>query len=324
MIWLEALNNAWDELEQTAPVAHQFRSKLISTDMPLDLLAGMRATDDAPCLMLQTTPAPETLFELGGMRLSSVPDTSGTFLVLSLEDSARRDLFATICADVVAASVHASSADALDQFLARLDAWRQFLRDRHDGLSRWETVGLIGELVVLEKLLMINPGCLDTWESPRDGLHDFTCLGHSLEIKSSVGPAASITISKLDQLDLTGIHRLELLHVRMIAAQDGRTLYDLISAIVDRLPGQSARRAFENAMLRRGLLPGDDIARNVPRVQLRGIDCYCVTSGFPRLTRASLPVAITEATYTLDVRALSPFSTDITAALEAFIQGNYS
>lgn len=324
MTWLSALNDAWDELAQTAPVAHQYRSKLISTEVPLDILAGMRALDGAPCLMLQTVPAPDALFELGGMRLNAVPDTSGVFLVLSLEDSTRRDLFTTICADVVAASVQANSADALEQFLARLDAWRQFLRDRHDGLSRWETVGLIGELVVLEKLLLVEPDCLDTWESPRDGLHDFVRVGHALEVKSSIGPAASITVSKLDQLDTTDLRRLELVHVRMVEAQDGHALGDLIVAIADRLPDQSARRTFENAILRRGLLPGDHVARSTPRVQVRGLGCYSVTNGFPRLLRASLPVAITEATYTLDVRALSSFSIDITAALEAFIQGDRS
>jgi hypothetical protein len=72
MIWLEALNDAWDELAKIAPLARQYRTKLISTEMPLDILAGMRASDSAPCLMLQTNLAPGALFELGGMRLSTV------------------------------------------------------------------------------------------------------------------------------------------------------------------------------------------------------------------------------------------------------------
>jgi hypothetical protein len=50
MTWLEALNDAWNELVQTAPVARQYRTKLISTEVPLDILAGMRARDSAPCL----------------------------------------------------------------------------------------------------------------------------------------------------------------------------------------------------------------------------------------------------------------------------------
>lgn len=320
-MWLAALNRVWDELVQADPVSRVYRSKLISTDVPLDILAGMRASDNAPCLMLQTTLAPDALFELSGMRLSSVADDLGSFLVLSLEDSSRRDLFSTICADIVAAAVLAQDGDALDQFLARLAAWRQFLRDRHDGLSWPDRIGLIGELLILERLLAIDSGCLASWQSPNDGLHDFQITGHALEVKAGVGPASTITISRLDQLDTTGIRRLELLHVRLMETPDGRSLRDIIGDVNNSLPDFASRRAFENAILRRGLMPDDDAARNTPRTQLRAIDSYAVTDSFPRLVRSALPVAITDATYMLEVRAISAFLTDTSVTLDAFIQG---
>jgi Putative PD-(D/E)XK family member, (DUF4420) len=320
MTWLEALNDAWDELAHTAPLARQYRTKLISTEVPLDILAGMRASDGAPCLMLQTTPAPEALFELAGMRLSTIPDQSGLFLVLSLEDSSRRDLFSTICADVVAAAAQTGIADALDQFLARLDAWRQFLRDRRDGLSRSETIGLIGELLVLEQVLVANPNGFATWQSPNDGLHDFQSNGHALEVKTGFGPSSSITISALDQLDITDLRQLDLLHVRLVELPGGRCLRDVLTAIISILPDDTSRRAFENALLRRGLMPDDDAARLSPKVQQRSIDAYSITEAFPRLIRAALPIAITEATYTLEIRAIAAFAADATAVLDAFVQ----
>lgn len=323
MTWLAALNDAWDKLAQTAPVARQYRSKLISTKVPLDILAAMRATDNAPCLMLQTTPFPDALFELGGMRLSMVPDSSGTFLVLSLEDSTRRDLFSTICADVIAAAAQAPEADALDQFLARLDAWRQFLRDRHDGLSRSDTIGLIGELLVLEQLLTIDPDCLPLWKSPTDGLHDFQINGHAIEVKATLGPASTVTISTLDQLDASGLHRLDLFHVRLIEVPSGRPLRDIIADVGGILPDAS-RRAFENAVLSRGLVPDDDAARMSPKIQLRSIDAYTVSEGFPRLLRATLPLAISDASYTLEVRGIAAFTVDPTTVLDAFFQGERS
>ncbi|MGM4924509.1 PD-(D/E)XK motif protein [Tardiphaga sp. 804_B3_N1_9] len=321
MSWLEALNDAWGQLAQTAPVARQYRTRLISTEVPLDVLAGMRASDGAPCLMLQTTLAPEALFELGGMRLSTMPDQAGPFIVLSLEDSSRRDLFSTICADVVAAAAQAGPADALEQFLARLDAWRQFLRDRRDGLSRSETVGLMGELLVLELLLAADPQGLATWQSPNDGLQDFMSNGHALEVKTGLGPSSSITISALDQLDVAGLRQLDLLHVRLVELPGGRCLRDILAAITSILPDDMSRRAFENALLRRGLMPDDDAARLVPKVQQRSIDAYTISDAFPRLIRSALPIAITEATYTLDIRAIAAFAVDATAALGAFVEG---
>jgi hypothetical protein len=321
MAWLEVLNDAWNELARTASVARQYRTKLISTEVPLDILAGMRASDSAPCLMLQTMPAPETLFELAGMRLSTVHDQSGPFLVLSLEDSSRRDLFSTICADIVAAAAQAGSADALERFLARLDAWRKFLRERRNGLSRPETVGLMGELLVLEQVVSANPHGLAAWQAPNDGLHDFQSNGHALEVKTGLGPSSSITVSALDQLDATGLQRLELLHVRLVEVPGGRCLQDILTAISSILPDDASRRAFENALLRRGLMPDDDSARLTPRVQQRSIDAYSISETFPRLSRAALPIAITEATYTLEVRAIAGFAVDATAALDVFVQG---
>lgn len=320
--WLGTLNEAWDELAPITPVSRQYRSKLISKDVSLEIRAGMRAIDNAPCLMLQTALAPDAQFELGGMRLTSVPDDTGPLLILSLEDISRRDLFSTICADVVAAAALADKNEALDQFLARLDAWRQFLRDRRDGLSRAETIGLIGELVVLERLLATDPQRLASWESPVDGLHDFQSNGHALEVKAGLGPSSTITISRLDQLDTAGLRRLDLLHVRLVESPAGRSLRDIIAAVSDALPDDFNRRSFENALLRRGLLPGDETARNTPKIQLRTIDAYTVSDGFPRLIRSGLPIAISEATYTLEVRAVSAFSVDTAAVLDAFRQGD--
>lgn len=319
--WLDEINYAWNELAQTNPVSRQYRTKLISTNVSLNILAGIRASDSAPCLMLQATLAPEASFELGGMRLHTVPDSTGPFLVLSLEDYNRRDLFTTICADVVAAAANAEEADALELFLARLDAWRQFLRDRRDGLSRSDTIGLIGELLVLDRILAANSQLLASWASPNDGLHDFQIDGHALEVKTTLGPASTIAISRLDQLDTSDVRRLDLLHVRLIETPNGRSLRDIISDLSDRLPDDTSRRALENALLRRGLMPDDDVARGSPRIQPRTIEAYAISDGFPRLVRSALPIAIKDATYTLEVRAILSFSADMGAILDAFIQG---
>ncbi|MGO6795700.1 PD-(D/E)XK motif protein [Rhizobium ruizarguesonis] len=319
--WVTLLTEAWDEVAQTAPISREYRSKVLAGNLPLEISAGRRAADNAPCLLLSTPLAADALFELGGVRLVTVPDGLGPLLVLSLEDTKRRDLFVKFCADLVEAAA-SDRARALDRFLDRLDAWRRFLRDRQDGLSRSDIIGLIGELLVLERTLGADPNLLPSWEAPVDGLHDFHSRGHALEIKTGLGPSPSITISRLDQLDSTGLRRLDLIHVKLIEAPDGRTLGDILTSIRGTVSGGVPQ--FDNAVLRRGLLPDDDAARNAPRVQMRSMDCYSVADGFPRLLRTALPVAITDATYTLDVRALSAFATDTTTALEAFIRGDRS
>lgn len=322
--WLQKLNDAWTDLLHASPVARLYRTKLLSAESSINVLAAMRALDDAPCLILQTHLPPSALFELGGMRLQQVPDESGPLLVLSLEDESRRDLFSTICADVVSAAFHENEAEALTQFIARLDAWRQFLRDRRSGLSRSDTIGLIGELLILGRLLLIDPNLLSTWQAPNDGLHDFHLQGHALEAKSTLGPASSMVISKLDQLDTTGLRRLDLLYVRLIETPSGRSLQDLVLEISESLPGEGARHEFKNALLRRGLMPDDNAALSAPKIELRTIDAYTISDVFPRLLRANLPVAITEASYTLEVRSLAPYSTETSVAFDAYVQRAHS
>ena len=320
--WLPLLTEAWDELSKAAPISREYRSKVLPGHLPLEISVGMRAADNAPCLLLSAPVSADALFELGGLRLITVPDSRGPLVVLSLEDSRRFDLFCKLCADLVEAAVVTDQAFALKRVLERLDAWRQFLRDRQTGLTRSGIIGLIGELLTLERLLGADNGLLASWEAPADGLHDFHSRGHSLEVKTGLGPSPAITISCLDQLDSAGLRRLDLIQVKLTEAPEGRTLGDIITSVRAIIPGEVTQ--FDNALLRRGLLPDDDTARNTPRVHMRSMDCYAVIDGFPRLLRASLPVAITDATYTLDVRGLSAFVADPTAALEAFIQGGRS
>jgi Putative PD-(D/E)XK family member, (DUF4420) len=110
---------------------------------------------------------------------------------------------------------------------------------------------------------------------------------------------------------------LGLLHVRLIESPDGATLGTIISDIMARLD-EPARRTFENDLLRRGLMPHDTAARSGPRVQMRTIEAYRVEDSFPRLERSSVPQAVTDAQYALDLRPLVPFLTPAQAVLEQF------
>lgn len=317
-LWSEHLRAAWQELARHSAQSKAYRTRRLSDELPLNAHAALRAVDGAPCLVIEGIAPAEGHFEVGGMRLGVVRDERGPLLVLSLEDRDRIDLFTTVCADAISASE--GNDQALPVFLDRLDAWRRFLRERNSGLSREETTGLIGELLVFVELLSLDRAALSCWEAPGDGLHDFQRGGHALEVKASLGPASQIHISTLDQLDITGLRRLDLLHVRLIESPDGTTLGTIVLEIMARLE-EPSRRAFENALLRRGLMPDDTAARSSPRVEMRAMDGYHVGAAFPRLGRTNVPEAVSDAQYALDVRALTNFSTPASLVLEHFHNG---
>lgn len=319
--WQEILRAAWAELSRHPARTRQFRTQRLSPTLELGAYAALRAADDSPCLLIEADVAPASLFEVGGMRLNTYPGDNGRLLVLTLEDAGRADLFATVCADAVAAAANAPSDEALPQFLARLDAWRRFLRERRAGLTRNETVGLLGELLLLERLVQADGSMLSTWTSPDDGLHDFLVRGQALEVKTSLGAASAIRISTLDQLDPSGLRRLDLVHVRLVETPDGRSLGHVIATVERVLPDESARRAFANALLRRGLMPDDLAARSAPLVDVRAFSAYAVGQSFPKLVRTTVPAAVQDAEYSLELRAIDAYAIDFEAVATEFTRG---
>ena len=278
----------------------------------------MRSPDNAPCLMIETVLDGRRQFEVGGMRLASALGDNGPLAILSLEDPARADLFTTVCADALQVAEGTPDSGELEAILARLEAWRQFLRERRSGLGRNDVVGLLGELLVLQQLLGLNTALLPAWRSPDDGLHDFEHGGHSLEVKATLGPATRIHISTLDQLDPAGMHLLHLLHIRLVETPDGQSLGEMAQLVRLRLVDENDRRAFDNALLRRGLMPDDNGARAAPKVGVRDWSAFLVDAGFPKLIRASVPSAVNDATYSLDLRRIAPHAADPDTVIQIF------
>ncbi|MBX5210787.1 PD-(D/E)XK motif protein [Rhizobium sp. NZLR11] len=317
-----ALLGEWDELAAVAPGDRLYRTRRLSRPAQLDLRAGLREIDGAPCLVALPGGAGNSIasFETAGLRLSRAADPAGLLLVLSLEEPSRRDLFAEICSDCIRTVLRwedEGENELVTVLAARLAAWRAFLRDQTSGLSRNEMVGLIGELLVLDRLLDENAEAVAAWKAPDDGLHDFVLSGHGLEVKTALGPTRQLHISTLDQLDDAGLASLHIAHVRLVESVSGDTLGQITTLIEQRLNGERARSAFRNALLRRGLLPGGD-ANAGPRVACAGIDGYAVSDGFPRLLRNDVSLGIAEATYQVEVRALAGFAVDMATVLDTF------
>ncbi|NVN10476.1 PD-(D/E)XK motif protein [Nguyenibacter vanlangensis] len=304
----------WAALDAVSPGDRLFRSRRLDRPNRIDLRAGLRETDGAPCLIARSQGASDGLamFETGGLRLSRAADPGGILLVLSLEEPSRRDLFAEVCSDVVRSLVRSEDegeTDLLPELAARLSAWRVFLRDQSGGLSRRETVGIIGELLLLDQLLDHGADAVGIWTAPDGGLHDFELSGHALEAKTSLGAARRLHISTLDQLDDIGLASLHVVHLRLVEAADGETLGQIGNRIEARLENERSRRIFRNALLQRGVLP-DAMPGDGVRVRCIGTEFYAVTDEFPRLRRNDVALGIVEADYQIEVRALSGFQAD--------------
>ncbi|MCJ8158590.1 PD-(D/E)XK motif protein [Sphingomonas sp. LaA6.9] len=300
------LASLWSRLAGAGAGQRRFVSLRVDGAGMLDVHAALRTADHSPCLLFDARDGlPDDVeFEVGGMRCARAATDTGQSLVLSLEDSGRRDLFATLGADVIGYAANVSGPKALPAVLTRLDAWRLFLRSIGDGMTRSEIIGLIGELRILNDLLTDDPSLLTTWKAPDDGIHDFEHLGQALEVKATTGPGSRVTISRLDQLDDGGLDRLDLVHVRLYETPQGESVDDLVERITAALPDVEAKRQLSNALLRRGLSPDDRRARSGLRTSLQQIVVYRVDTGVPRIRRGDVPPAILDVSYVLDLGQL--------------------
>ena len=90
----------------------------------------------------------------------------------SLLDSTQRDIFQTLCEDIISAAARRpkSEAGAVSAALSRTWRWHHLLRGgRGTLLSPEEQKGLLGELFVLERLLlprMDASSAVTAWRGP--------------------------------------------------------------------------------------------------------------------------------------------------------------
>ena len=110
-------------------------------------------------------------------------------LALRLLDPAQRDIFHRLCLDIIASTARAfSEAEAVANALARTWRWHHLLRGGADGrLSIEEQKGLIGELLVLDELLLPVIQVIDAltaWRGPLGAPKDFEVGRICIEAKA--------------------------------------------------------------------------------------------------------------------------------------------
>ena len=126
-------------------------------------------------------------------------------LVLRLLDDTQRDLFHTLCKDVVLAAEQGQDLnDAVARAIRRTRRWSFLLRGgSQKGLSVEEQRGLVGELAFLGeiKTKLGAAAAIEAWKGPEGSPKDFEFPGVCVEVKARRGAAKPLVrISSEDQL----------------------------------------------------------------------------------------------------------------------------
>jgi hypothetical protein len=209
-----------------------------------------------------------------------------------------------------------------------LETYRDLLSGR-GRLSEERTVGLIGELLVLEHLLDAagETAATAAWLGPDAEEHDFVLSELDAEVKTTLTERRSHIIGTETQLQPSPARPLWLLSIQLTRggdAADGFRLPDLVSRVRDRL--STTAEAF-TAHLRSVGWRDRDAELYTERYMLRSRPAaYPVDDAFPAVTRHRIeqivprPEFVGPVSYRVDVTALKRETPP--GALEDFVESD--
>lgn len=319
---------ATDEAEGTA----ELRIRLAKSSPGARAYAAWRVDDDAlgvliefhsPALAAIRLPPPAKRIRVAVIASGSAGLPRGhEALLVELKDRAFVDLFDRLASDLAAGVAATATASAAATTMAGvLDRWFRFMDRAHPLLSDEEVKGLIGELCVLERLVLRLGSCpaLDAWVSPGGSLRDFEAAGCTVEVKA-FSPSQGATVRINDPYQLEPDPGVPL----FLACQElGR------SEIADySLAGHAERvgslfGSDTDAAERFGLLlaaSGFPQGGGDPLYVRQGwrpgiLHTFRVTGDFPRVKPLHIPAGACAVRFSLEVAALRPFSVDAESAI---------
>ena len=175
-------------------------------------------------------------------------------------------------------------------------------------------VGLIGELVVLERLARLSPSAINAWTGPFDQRHDFRRKDLAIEVKTSLrADSTSISVSSIEQLTEPAGGALTLVHLKLERSDGGAAC---VSALVSRLLELGVQAPpLEAALAALGCQDANAPQWNRVRCSVEGIKAYRVVEGFPRISMAHfagdvLPTGVGGLTYKVDLSVAAPHAMD--------------
>ena len=250
----------------------------------------------------------------------SPPDSAGSrILALRLLNMSQLDIFHTLCQDIISASREADSeTEAVALTLMRTWRWHHLLRaDGSTLLSSQAQMGLMGELIVLERQMLQNldaDSALAAWRGPLDSPKDFEFGRVAVEVKARRGGSTSaITITSEDQLDEGGVDLLFLFVVEFDRASPDADEAVTLQDMAERIRGELDKTApgslmsFETLLLAAGLRPEDDYS---DYYWVEGAShIYLVSDEFPRIIHDELRSGVSRVRYAIELGDCEPFRT---------------
>lgn len=231
---------------------------------------------------------------------------------LVLKSSEFEDLFSILGEDIVhAIEKSQGEAAAVKAVVRRIERWRKFVERNRGHLTEEEIRGLLGELVVLGRLIRHSDArtALDAWQGS-GGLRDFELPEHAIEVKThQAATGAAIRISDPAQLESAPGRPLYLTTLQLSRTENaGLTLCEAVNGLLDLLAEDvdSTEKLWDKLMGQGYHAAHADMYPQ--RYLVSPVQVFRVENGFPRITCNSVPAGVESVQFSIQLAAIQQFS----------------
>ena len=308
------IENIWVDLEGESSNHSGLLYKRYSAEVLPDVFIALKAPEKIRCIAFRISveyPFDETqwnkLKDIKIEMFTEERDSSKKFFLILLLNNQHKDIFSTLCEDLIFEVSEVSTEQILvEKLLQRIAKWQSlFEKLGIQGLSEEAQRGLYGEIYFLRFFinnLTDQYYCIKTWLGPEKSIQDFQYSNWAVEVKTTHGNNhQKIHISSERQLDDSIIEKIFLYHLSLdVRVGNGETLNTLIDEVSEFLNENSlAYNLFKLKLLESGYYEIHKPLYDEKGYTIRQENLYRVSGKFPRITENQIPIGVGDVKYTI-------------------------
>lgn len=232
-------------------------------------------------------------------------------IAFSLMDKDKETIFYKFCEDIIESTKLIDEDQALNFIVSRWNKWRfMFMRATGDLLTENQVVGLLGELIFLDKYMIPKYGdsvAIESWNGPSKSHKDFEVGDLWHEVKTIKQAALTVKISSIEQLDSAGVGYLEVITVNKTNSEvEGAiTLNKYVEYVGNRIMSFETYKKFYEKLLEAGYFYDEDYDKYIFKYVKS--TTYLVTDDFPRIESKGLREGIVKVSYDILLKDINKF-----------------
>ena len=305
---MRTINDLYEKWNSISPYTGGFL--LVSDEHPLSFHIGY-LSDSQKCFIVLNTGKLEKISSSKAINVVNILLSDNSYaLRFSLNYASLDEIFVKLCWDLMSASK--DDQKPIEKIVAQYKKWLRLLQQIGNGLlPPHSQKGLIGELLYLADLIERHgeKKALGEWVGPEGADQDFNFEDGWAEVKTTIIAGTSVQVSSLQQFDRSDEGTLIVYFLDKTSSTGTTTisLNEAVELVSSKVTMQSNKGFLELKLAKCGYQSKNADEYSAYRFKLSERRQYCVSSGFPRLTKDNVPPAVIEAQYRIDLPSIETF-----------------